>query len=60
MTNAAPQTRSDVNTRSIVSFALPTFGITWGVVAILLIAQQLIPAFLGPMGVTNPVYILAV
>ena len=60
MTDTAHQTRNDVNTRSIVSFVLLTFGITWGVVAILLISPQLIPAFLGPMGVTNPVYILAV
>ena len=60
MTDTAHQTRNDVNTRSIVSFVLLTFGITWGVVAVLLIAPQLIPAFLGPMGVTNPVYILAV
>jgi membrane protease YdiL (CAAX protease family) len=52
--------RSDITTGMIVPFVLLTFGVTWGITAVLLFAPQLVPAFLGPMEVTNPVYIAAV
>ena len=51
---------NDITTRMIIPFVFLTFGVTWGVVLVLLFAPQLVPGFLGPMGVTNPVYILAV
>ena len=52
--------QTDITTGMIIPFVLLTFGVTWGVMLVLVTAPQLIPSFLGPMSVTNPVYILAV
>jgi membrane protease YdiL (CAAX protease family) len=61
MTGADTRPRQDaITTRMIIPFVLLTFGLTWGVVLVLLFAPNVVPSFLGPMGVTNPVYILAV
>ncbi len=58
--NETSPTRSDIATRSIWSFVVLTFAISWTIILILIKAPQIIPAFLGPMGVTNPVYLIAV
>ena len=61
MTGADTRPRQDaITTRMIIPFVLLTFGLTWGVVLVLLFAPNVVASFLGPMGVTNPVYILAV
>ncbi len=50
----------DVRTGFIGPFVLLTFGMTWGVMTLFVLVPQYVPAFLGPMGVTHPLYVLAV
>ncbi len=50
----------DIRTGYIIPFVLLTFGATWGIVTLFIMLPQYIPAFLGPMSVTHPLYILAV
>lgn len=50
----------DVATRNIVPYVVLTFGMTWGVMLLFIVFPQYVPAFLGPMSVTHPLYILAV
>ena len=51
---------ADVATLMIIPFVALTFGVTWGVMLLFVFVPQHIPAFLGPMSVTHPMYILAV
>lgn len=63
MTDTSSDTRRstrDITTSQIAPFIILTFGVSWGIMLVLLFGPHLVPAFLGPMGVTNPVYLLAV
>lgn len=51
---------ADVATASIILFVVLTFGVTWGVVVLFIMFPQYVPAFLGPMSVSHPLYIFAV
>lgn len=51
---------ADVTTALIIPYVVLTFGVTWSVVALFIMFPQYVPAFLGPMSVTHPLYILAV
>lgn len=50
----------DVATSAIVPFVLLTFAVTWGIMLLFIFFPQFVPAFFGPMGVTHPLYLLAV
>lgn len=54
---AAP---GDIGTRALVPFLLLAFGITWGLMALLIAQGELMESLFGELGVTHPVYILAV
>lgn len=56
---AAPQ-HSDIRTRAVVPFVLLTFGITWGLMALMILHGDLMESLFGALGVTHPIYILAV
>lgn len=56
---AVPQ-HSDISTRAVVPFLLLTFGITWGLMALMIQQGDLMELLFGDLGVTHPVYILAV
>lgn len=58
--NFAESHSTDVRTGYLVPYTILTFGITWSVMTLLILFPQYVPAFLGPMGVTHPLYILAV
>ncbi|HCP81903.1 MAG TPA: CPBP family intramembrane metalloprotease [Octadecabacter sp.] len=58
--NFADSPSADIRNGYIVPFVLLTFGITWGVMTLFVVFPQYVPAFLGPMSVTHPLYILAV
>ena len=46
--------------RSAPAFFLATFGLSWGAGALYMLFQAEIDAIFGPMGYTNPVFILMV
>ncbi len=46
--------------RTLVPFFAITFGLGWGVIALLILFPQQTEAIFGPMGYTNPLFILAV
>lgn len=50
----------DVPTGYSIPFVILTFGVTWGVMTLFVVFPRYVPAFLGPMRVTHPFYILAV
>ena len=56
---AGPAT-ADMATSAIVPFVLLTFGITWGLMALLITQGDLMVSLFGELGVTHPAYILAV
>ena len=46
--------------RSLVAFFVLTFGITWGIAALLFAFPGQFRAWFGDMKLTNPVFLLAV
>jgi membrane protease YdiL (CAAX protease family) len=53
-------TRSGMTTKTLIPFLALSFGLTWGIAALfILFTDQLIAVF-GEMGITNPLFILAV
>ncbi len=59
-TPGAPQAAKDIATRAVIPFVLLTFGITWGLMALMIFKSDLMESLFGELGVTHPVYILAV
>jgi len=57
--SAAPG-KGDIGTRTVIPFVLLTFGITWGLMALMIFGGDLMTSLFGELGVTHPVYILAV
>lgn len=58
MTTTAPRTRMTV--RTLAPFLALTFALTWGIAALLVFLPDAMEALTGPMGYTNPAFILAV
>jgi uncharacterized protein len=50
----------DLNTRSLLSFFALSFGLSWGILGLLLVFPEALEATFGPLGLTNPLFILAV
>ncbi len=50
----------DLSTRSLVPFFAISFGLSWGVLGLLLVFPDALEAAFGPLGLTNPLFILAV
>ena len=53
-------TRRSMGLGTLVAFFAMAFGLGWGVVAILILFTDQVGAIFGPVGYTNPVFILAV
>lgn len=49
-----------LSTRSLGPFFALAFGLTWGIAALLILFTDQIEAIFGPVGYTNPLFILAV
>ena len=52
--------RQDMNFRTLIPFFAITFALGWGILAILIFFPIQAEAIFGPMGYTNPLFILAV
>lgn len=52
--------RHDMSTRTLVPFFAMAFGLGWGIIALLILFPRQTEAIFGPMGYTNPLFILAV
>lgn len=59
-TTTRPTSREPLTVRSVRTFFLATFALTWGLGALMVVFIDQIEALLGPMGYTNPVFILVV
>lgn len=59
-THAAPQAARDIATRAVIPFVLLTFGITWGLMALMIFNGDQMESLFGELGVTHPAYVLAV
>jgi membrane protease YdiL (CAAX protease family) len=55
-------TRNETRTRKrgLALFFTLTFALTWGIAAILILAPDAVERMFGPIGLTNPLYLLAV
>lgn len=61
MSTAADRTeRKGMSTKTLIPFFAIAFGLGWGIIALLILFPQQIEALIGPMGYTNPLFILAV
>ena len=49
-----------MKTKTLISFLVLTFGLTWGVSALLFMLYDQIIAIFGELGLTNPLYLLLV
>jgi len=49
-----------MNFKTLVPFFALAFGLGWGIVALLILFPEQTQAVFGPMGYTNPLFILAV
>ena len=52
--------RRDMGLGTLITFFALSFGLAWGIIAILLLFTAQIEAIFGPVGSTNPLFILAV
>jgi len=52
--------RQDMNFRTLIPFFAITFALGWGILALLIFFPIQTEAIFGPMGYTNPLFILAV
>jgi membrane protease YdiL (CAAX protease family) len=53
-------TQSGMTTKTLVPFLALTFGLTWGIAALLILFTDEIVAIFGEISMSNPLYILAV
>jgi uncharacterized protein len=53
-------THTGITTKTIIPFLALTFGLTWGLAALLILFYDQIVAIFGEIGYTNPLFILAV
>lgn len=53
-------TQSGMTTRTLVPFLALTFGLTWGIAALLILFTDEIVAIFGEISMSNPLFILAV
>ena len=49
-----------MKTKTIVPFLALTFGLTWGIAALLILFTDQVTAIFGEISSSNPLYILAV
>lgn len=54
------ETRTGTRKRGLGAFFSLTFALTWGIAAILIAAPDAVERMFGPIGLTNPLYVLAV
>jgi len=59
-THAAPPAATDIATHAVIPFVVLTFALTWGLIALLITQGALMEELFGELGVTHPVYVLAV
>ncbi len=57
---AAPQQRPAMTTKTLIPLLAMSFGLTWGIAAILILFYDQVAAIFGELTITNPLYILAV
>jgi len=55
-----PSAQSGMTTKTLVPFLALTFGLTWGIAALFILFTDQLVAIFGEMGITNPLFILAV
>jgi len=53
-------TQSNMTTKTLIPFLALTFGLTWGIAAILILFTDQLGAIFGEMSIGNPLFILAV
>jgi membrane protease YdiL (CAAX protease family) len=53
-------TQSGMTTKTLIPFLALTFGLTWGIAALLILFPDQIAAIFGEMSISNPLFILAV
>lgn len=56
----ALHTRSGMTTKTLVPFLALTFGLTWGIAALLILFADELAAIFGQLSASNPLFILAV
>lgn len=54
------KTRSSMTIRTLIPFLVITFGLTWGIAALLILFTDRIVAIFGEISMINPLFILAV
>lgn len=59
-TRTTETNRREMSLRTLVPFFALSFGLSWGVIAVLIIFPAPVEAVFGEMGYTNPLFILAV
>lgn len=59
-TRTTETSRREMSLRTLVPFFALSFGLSWGVIAALIIFPAPVEAVFGEMGYTNPLFILAV
>ena len=52
--------RPGITTKTLGAFLALTFGLTWGIVALVILFNEQMVALFGEMGMSNPLFILAV
>ena len=55
-----PKREKTMGTKTLVAFLAITFGLTWGIAALLILFADQIAAIFGEIGLSNPLVILAV
>lgn len=53
-------TQSGITTKTLIPFLALTFGLTWGIAALFILFTDQLVAIFGEMGISNPLFILAV
>jgi hypothetical protein len=51
---------SEMDTKTLIPFLVLTFGLSWGVILLLILFTEQLTAIFGEMSMTNPMFILAV
>jgi len=54
------KTKPELTTKTLIPFLIITFGMTWGVAALLIFFYDQVVAIFGEISMTNPLFILAV
>ena len=58
--STSADTSRKMTVRTLVPFLGLTFGLTWGLAAVMILFADQVAALFGEMGYTNPLYVLAV